>query len=47
MYAMLYPNMMYNRYGPWLDTNLVKPLADGRCVVQIDWFLKKEEEGGR
>lgn len=46
VYAFVYPNMMYNRYGPWLDTNLVKPLDDNRCVVQIDWFLAKDYLSG-
>ena len=25
VYAYLYPNMMINRYGPWMDTNIVVP----------------------
>ena len=32
-YAFLYPNTMLNRYGPWLDTNVVVPLAPDRCKV--------------
>ena len=25
LYAYIFPNFMVNRYGPWLDTNLVIP----------------------
>lgn len=25
VYAYLYPNLMINRYGPWMDTNIVMP----------------------
>ena len=26
-YGFIYPNLMLNRYGPWLDTNTVFPLG--------------------
>mgnify|MGYP000094004135 CR=1 FL=1 len=39
IYAYLYPSLMINRYGPVLDTNLVVPIAPGRCQVIFDfWF---------
>jgi choline monooxygenase len=39
-YAWLYPNVMLNRYGPWLDVNAVFPDASpGHCRVLFDWFL--------
>lgn len=39
LYAFVYPNLMINRYGPVLDTNLVLPLAPDRCRVIVDvWF---------
>ena len=25
VFAYLFPNMMINRYGPWMDTNIVMP----------------------
>lgn len=28
VYAYLYPNMMINRYGPWMDTNVVIPKSE-------------------
>ena len=41
-YAFLYPNLMINRYGPWLDTNVVTPTGPESCTVRFDWWL----EGG-
>lgn len=38
-YAFIYPNFMINRYGPWMDTNLVIPLGPRRCKVVFDYFL--------
>ncbi|MCB9679284.1 MAG: aromatic ring-hydroxylating dioxygenase subunit alpha [Alphaproteobacteria bacterium] len=39
IYAFVYPNLMINRYGPCLDTNLVLPLGPDRCRVLFDfWF---------
>lgn len=31
VYAFIYPNLMVNRYGPWMDVNLVLPLGHDRC----------------
>ncbi|XP_008801514.1 choline monooxygenase, chloroplastic [Phoenix dactylifera] len=39
VYAFIYPNFMINRYGPWLDTNLVIPLGSTNCQVIFDYFL--------
>ncbi|VVB11095.1 unnamed protein product [Arabis nemorensis] len=39
LYAFVYPNFMINRYGPWMDTNLVIPLGPRRCKVVFDYFL--------
>ncbi|KAK4582991.1 hypothetical protein RGQ29_025954 [Quercus rubra] len=30
----------FNRYGPWMDTNLVLPLGPRRCQVVFDYFLE-------
>lgn len=38
-YAFVYPNFMINRYGHWMDTNLVVPLGPQNCQVIIDYFL--------
>lgn len=39
LYAWVYPNLMLNRYGPCLDTNLVHPISERRCRVTFDfWF---------
>lgn len=39
LYAWVYPNLMINRYGPCLDTNVVWPVSPGRCRVIFDfWF---------
>eukprot|EP00249_Psilotum_nudum_P016215 c25721_g1_i2 orf=130-1485(+) len=39
VYAFVYPNFMINRYGPWMDTNLVLPTATNECQVIFDYFL--------
>ncbi|XP_074582107.1 choline monooxygenase, chloroplastic [Curcuma longa] len=39
LYAFVYPNFMINRYGPWMDTNLVVPLTTTKCQVVFDYFL--------
>ncbi|XAR63757.1 Choline monooxygenase [Bertholletia excelsa] len=39
LYAFIYPNFMINRYGPWMDTNLVLPLGPRKCRVIFDYFL--------
>lgn len=38
LYAFIYPNFMINRYGPWMDTNLVLPLGANKCQVVFDYF---------
>ena len=37
-YAWIYPNFMINRYGPWMDTNTVLPLALDQCLVIFDYY---------
>lgn len=39
LYAFVYPNFMINRYGPWMDTNLVLPQGPRKCLVIFDYFL--------
>ncbi|KAG4932375.1 hypothetical protein AAZX31_17G056100 [Glycine max] len=40
IYAFVYPNFMINRYGPWMDTNLVVPLGPNKCQVIFDYYLE-------
>lgn len=46
IYLWLYPNFMINRYGPWMDTNLVIPLAHDRCRVRFDYYHDGELADG-
>ena len=42
MYAYVYPNFMVNRYGPWMDTNLVTPTSATTCAVTFEYFLEPD-----
>jgi choline monooxygenase len=47
-YAWVYPNLMINRYGDILDTNIVVPLSADRCEVIYDWwFMETEGDAAR
>ncbi|MGH0038390.1 MAG: aromatic ring-hydroxylating oxygenase subunit alpha [Myxococcota bacterium] len=39
LYAFVHPHFMLNRYGPFLDTNHVIPLAVDRTLVVFDDFV--------
>ena len=39
LYAFVYPNLMINRYGPILDTNIALPLGPGRCRIIFDFYF--------
>ena len=39
VYGWLYPNWMFNRYGPTLDTNWVVPLGPNRCLTVFEYFF--------
>nr|XP_004242785.1 choline monooxygenase, chloroplastic-like [Solanum lycopersicum] len=45
LYAFVYPNFMINRYGPWMDTNLVLPQGPRKCLVIFDYFLDSSVKG--
>ncbi|KAK6942438.1 Rieske [2Fe-2S] iron-sulfur domain [Dillenia turbinata] len=47
LYAFVYPNFMINRYGPWMDTNLVIPMGPNRCRVVFDYFLEESFKDGK
>lgn len=40
-YAFVYPNLMLNRYGPWLDLNVVEPTGPQTCTVRFEYFLQE------
>jgi choline monooxygenase len=37
-YLFVHPNFMINRYGSWMDTNLVLPDGPDRCTVVFDYY---------
>ncbi len=37
-FLWIHPNFMINRYGPWMDTNLVLPVNEKSCLVIFDYF---------
>ncbi len=43
-YAFVYPNLMLNRYGPWLDINIVEPTGPQTCQVRFEYFLHRDHE---
>ena len=43
IYAWIYPNLMLNRYGPCLDSNLVIPLGPDRCRVEYEFYFMETE----
>ena len=45
IYAWLYPNMMINRYGGMMDTNLVVPTAPDQCEVHYSYFANSDIAG--
>ncbi|KAH9304956.1 hypothetical protein KI387_009360, partial [Taxus chinensis] len=47
VYAFIYPNFMVNRYGPWMDTNLVLPLGNCKCLVIFDYFLEASQQNDK
>ena len=42
LYVWIYPNLMVNRYGPILDTNLVVPLGADETLVIFDYFFEEQ-----
>ena len=41
-YLYLYPQLMVNRYGRLMDTNVVIPITETECDVVIDWWSDSE-----
>ncbi|XP_035670649.1 choline monooxygenase, chloroplastic-like [Branchiostoma floridae] len=44
VYSCIYPNLLVNRYGPWLDINIVLPLGPDRSLMIYDFYLKETFE---
>jgi len=42
LYIYMYPSVMINKYGPWMDTNMVIPTGANSCTVVYDYFLENE-----
>ncbi|UJR25545.1 hypothetical protein I4U23_006891 [Adineta vaga] len=38
IFAYIYPNLMINRYGSFMDTNIVVPIDECNCLVHIDYY---------
>lgn len=53
VFAFVYPNLMINRYGSLMDTNLVVPIDERNCLVHMDYYYdpktttKEAEEESR
>ncbi|ACO70191.1 chloroplast envelope protein translocase family, partial [Micromonas commoda] len=45
LYAFVYPNLMINRYGPWMDVNVVLPTGPNECMVLFDYFIRADATG--
>lgn len=43
LYAWIHPVWMVNRYGPWLDTNLVIPKGPEACEVVFDYYVDRAD----
>ena len=43
-YFWVYPNFMINRYGKWMDTNLVIPVSETRCLTIFDYFCEERPQ---
>lgn len=44
VYAWLYPNWMFNRYGDILDINWVIPLGPERCQTVFEYYFRNPEQ---
>ena len=45
LYLFHYPNLCVNRYGHWMDTNIVWPHGVDKCIVEFEWFVHKDFAG--
>jgi choline monooxygenase len=42
VYAQWYPNVMFNRYGPWFDVDIVIPIDAGTCQIRKAWYIERD-----
>jgi phenylpropionate dioxygenase-like ring-hydroxylating dioxygenase large terminal subunit len=42
LYLFHYPNLCINRYGKWMDTNIVWPDGPDNCIVDFEWYAERE-----
>ncbi len=42
LYVWKHPNVMFNRYGPWLSAVSVVPLSPSQTLVKAYYFLEKD-----
>lgn len=40
LYLYIYPNICINRYGKWMDTNIIWPRGPDECEVLFDWYVE-------
>ena len=45
LYLYHYPNLCVNRYGSWMDTNIVWPDGADKCIVEFEWFVHRDLAG--
>lgn len=45
LYLFHYPNLCVNRYGQWMDTNIVWPNGVDKCIVEFEWFVTRDSAG--
>lgn len=43
LYIYMYPSVMINKYGPWMDTNMVVPTGPNSCTVVYDYYLDNQQ----
>jgi len=41
IYAYLYPNLMINKYGEWIDVNVCFPISPTETAVLFQWYHRK------
>ena len=44
-YLFHYPNLCINRYGQWMDTNIVYPIGPDKCIVEFEWYVEEDMIG--
>ena len=36
--VFVYPNLIFNFYGNFLDTNIIIPISKDQCIVNFEWY---------